>query len=205
VTLDGSASADADGTTVTYQWTQVGGPWVSLTGADTAKPSFTAPDVKASTELTFRLVVSDGSLTSDADTVTVTVTQSDNIVPVAKARIILSGDQTSMTLDGSASSDADGDAITYKWEQTGGPAVTLNNANQAVLSVDVPELDGDSATFSFKLTVTDARGGTHTATAEATATPDHGGGCSSTGAGAPAGLLGLALLGLLRRRRNTLA
>ncbi|WP_305849545.1 myxosortase-dependent M36 family metallopeptidase [Pyxidicoccus parkwayensis] len=204
VTLDGSASADADGQTVTYQWTQVGGPWVSLNGANTAKPTFTAPDVKANTELTFRLVVSDGTLTSDGDTVTVTVTQSDNIVPVAKARVLLSGDQTSMTLDGSASSDPDGDALTYKWEQTGGPAVTLNNPNQAVLSVDVPELDDDSATFSFKLTVTDARGGTHTATADATATPDSGG-CSSTGAGAPAGLLGLALLSLLRRRRNTLA
>ncbi|WP_324290042.1 myxosortase-dependent M36 family metallopeptidase [Pyxidicoccus sp. MSG2] len=205
VTLNGSASADADGTTVTYQWTQVGGPWVSLTGATTASPTFTAPDVKANTELTFRLVVSDGSLTSDADTVTVTVTQSDNIVPVAKARIILSGDQTAMTLDGSASSDPDGDALTYKWEQTGGPAVTLASPNQAVLGVNVPELDDDSATFSFKLTVTDARGGTHTATVEATATPENGGGCSSTGAGAPAGILGLALLSLLRRRRNTLA
>ncbi|WP_163988535.1 myxosortase-dependent M36 family metallopeptidase [Pyxidicoccus caerfyrddinensis] len=205
VTLDGSASADADGSTVTYQWTQVGGPWVTLTGATTAKPSFTAPDVDANTELTFRLVVSDGTLTSEAATVTVTVTQSDNIVPVAKARIILSGDQTAMTLDGSASSDPDGDALTYKWEQTGGPAVTLSSPNQAVLGVNVPELDDDSATFSFKLTVTDARGGTHTATVEATATPENGGGCSSTGAGAPAGMLGLALLSLLRRRRNTLA
>ena len=186
VTLNGSASTDADGAALTYQWTQVGGPWVALTGGDTASPSFTAPDVKANTELAFRLVVSDGLLTSNPATVTVTVTQSDNIVPVAKARIVLSGDQTSMTLDGSASSDPDGDAISYKWEQTGGPSVNMGNANQAVLSVDVPELDDDSATFSFRLTVTDARGGTHTATVEATATPDTGGGCSSTGAGARA-------------------
>ncbi|MFP2906894.1 myxosortase-dependent M36 family metallopeptidase [Pyxidicoccus sp. 3LFB2] len=204
VTLNGSASADAEGSTLTYQWTQVGGPWVTLTGADTATPSFTAPNAKANTELVFRLVVSDGSLTSAADTVTVTVTKGNNNVPVAKGRIILSGDQTSMTLDGSASSDADGDAITYKWEQTGGPSVALGAANQAVLSVDVPELDDDSATFSFKLTVTDAEGGSHSVTVEATATPDTGGGCSSTGAGAPAGMIGLALLSLLRRRRNSL-
>jgi MYXO-CTERM domain-containing protein len=39
---------------------------------------------------------------------------------------------------------------------------------------------------------------------ETSAKPDRGGGCSSTGAGAPVGMLGLALLSLLRRRRNTL-
>ncbi|MCY1020112.1 Ig-like domain-containing protein [Pyxidicoccus sp. MSG2] len=202
VSLSGSASADADGGTLTYQWTQVGGPQVTLTGADTAAPSFTAPNVKENTELTFHLVVSDGSLTSAPSAVTVTLTRSDNTVPVAKARIILSGDQTSITLDASASSDPDEEALTYKWEQTGGPSVTMGDANQAVVSVDVPELDDDSATFSFRLTVTDARGGTHTATVETTATPDRGGGCSSTGAGAPAGMLGLALLSLLRRRRK---
>ncbi|MCP3142014.1 myxosortase-dependent M36 family metallopeptidase [Pyxidicoccus sp. QH1ED-7-1] len=200
-TLNGSASTDADGQTLTFQWTQVGGPWVTLTGADTASATFTAPKVKENTDLTFRLVVSDGELTSNADTVTITVTKA-NQAPVAKARIILSGDQTSMTLDGSGSTDPDEEGLTYKWEQTTGPAVQLGNANQAVLSVDVPELDDDSASFSFKLTVTDASGATHSATVEATATPDGGGGCSSTGAGAPAGMLGLALLSLLRRRRQ---
>jgi uncharacterized protein (TIGR03382 family) len=201
VSLNGSASADADGGNLTYQWTQVGGPQVTLTGGNTATPSFTAPDVRVNTDLTFRLVVSDGSLTDDAS-VTVTVTQSANTPPVARARILLNGPQTSMTLDGSASSDPDGEALTYRWEQTGGPSVSLANATTAVLTVDVPELDDDSATFTFRLTVTDARGGTNTATVETTATPDDGGGCSSTGAGAPAGMLGLALLSLLRRRRK---
>ncbi|WP_308809543.1 myxosortase-dependent M36 family metallopeptidase [Archangium lansingense] len=197
--LDGSASAGTG--TLTYQWTQVGGPWVTLVGADTATPSFTAPDVKTATELVFSLVVSDGTHTSVPSTVTVTVSPADNTAPVAKARIILSGSQASMTLDGSASSDADGEALTYKWEQTAGAAMQLDNATQAVLSVDVPA----SGTYSFRLTVTDARGVSHSTTVEATATlststPDEGG-CSATGSGAPASVLGLALLGLLRRRR----
>ncbi len=199
--LDGSASADADGGALSYQWIQVGGPWVMLAGGDTATPSFTAPDVKAATELAFRLVVRDGSLSSEPSTVTVTVSPADNVAPVAKARIIVSGSQASMTLDGSASSDADGEALTYKWEQTAGSPMQLVNATQAVLSVDVPA----TGTYGFRLTVTDARGMAHSATVEASATlstntPDQGG-CSSTGAGAPAGVLGLALLGLLRRRR----
>jgi uncharacterized protein (TIGR03382 family) len=201
--LDGSASADTDGGTLTYQWTQVGGPWVTLAGADTATPSFMAPNVKANTELAFRLVVSDGTFSSEPSTVIITVASADNVLPVAKARIILSGNQGTMTLDGSASDDADGEALTYKWEQTGGTAMELGSANQAVLSVDVPA----SGTYSFRLTVTDARGASHSATVEASATlptpePDDQGGCSSTGAGAPISALGLALLGLLRRRRS---
>ena len=107
-----------------------------------------------------------------------------------------------MVLDGSASSDPDGDALTYKWEQTGGPTVQLHDATQAVLSVDAPA----NGTYSFRLTVTDAHGATASTTVQATVTkptppPTPKGGCSSTGAGAPAGMIGLALLGLLRRRR----
>ena len=50
-----------------------------------------------------------------------------NVAPVAAA----GSDQTvsinaTVTLDGSASSDANGDALTYGWAQTGGPSVTLS-------------------------------------------------------------------------------
>ncbi|PTL84499.1 peptidase M36 [Vitiosangium sp. GDMCC 1.1324] len=169
VSLDGTASADIDGDTLSYQWTQVGGPWVTLTGATTATPSFTAPDVTTATELVFSLSVSDGSLSSAA-TVHVSITPADpssNRAPVAQARIILSGNQTSLTLDGSASSDPDGDALTYKWEQTGGPALVLGDDTHAVLSVDLPA----AATYRFRLTVTDAHGATNSATVEASATP----------------------------------
>jgi chitinase len=34
-------------------------------------------------------------------------------------------------LDGSKSSDADGDTLGFAWEQTDGPAVTLNGADSA--------------------------------------------------------------------------
>ncbi|NTX13749.1 tandem-95 repeat protein [Myxococcus sp. CA056] len=204
VTLDGSASSDPDSTTVTYLWTQISGPAVTLSEATAAQPTFTAPTVTAERDLVFSLVVNDGAANSSASLVVITITAApvENVAPVAKARIILNGSQTSMTLDGSASSDANGDALTYKWEQTGGPSVTLNESTKAVLNVDVPELDDDSATFTFKLTVKDSHNATHSVTVAATATPDDGGGCSSTGAGAPAGMLALALLSLLHRRRR---
>lgn len=71
VGLDGSASTDPAGKTLTYAWTQTAGPTVALNGATAAKPTFIAPTGPAT--LTFSLVVSDGSLASKAATVTVTV------------------------------------------------------------------------------------------------------------------------------------
>ena len=57
VTLNASRSRDPEGTSLAYVWTQSGGLTVTLTGADTALPTFTAPLQDA--ELRFRLSVTD--------------------------------------------------------------------------------------------------------------------------------------------------
>ncbi|MEO6080017.1 MAG: PKD domain-containing protein [Steroidobacteraceae bacterium] len=74
VTLNGSASSDADGSIAGYAWTQTAGTSVTLTGASTAGPSFVAPQVVNTSTLTFSLVVTDnvGAL-SAASSVTITV------------------------------------------------------------------------------------------------------------------------------------
>jgi Chlamydia polymorphic membrane protein (Chlamydia_PMP). len=78
VTLDGSASSDADPTqTLSYQWTQTGGPSVTLANAQSAKPSFTA--LSTAGTLTFILIVKDDlGLASTMDSVTITVTNDPN-------------------------------------------------------------------------------------------------------------------------------
>ena len=59
VTLNGSHSHDPDGAIDDYAWVQTSGPAVAITSADSASPSFTAPQVAATTLLTFRLTVTD--------------------------------------------------------------------------------------------------------------------------------------------------
>ena len=72
VTLNGSASSDADGNALTYNWTLTGRPTGStatLSNATSVNPTFT-PDVGG--VYTASLVVNDGTVSSSADTVTVT-------------------------------------------------------------------------------------------------------------------------------------
>jgi len=56
-----TASAyDSDDDELTYLWTQLSGPDVNLTDADTLNFKFTAPEVTQNTDLVFKLNVSDG-------------------------------------------------------------------------------------------------------------------------------------------------
>jgi hypothetical protein len=82
MTLDGSESHDPDGDTLTYSWSQVEGPDVSLTSQDSAFPSFVAPEVDSATTMTFELVVADESSQSTPASVTITVIPVDvDVVP----------------------------------------------------------------------------------------------------------------------------
>jgi hypothetical protein len=67
VTLDASGSINATG----YSWTQVAGPAVTLTGANTAKPTFRFP--KQNTTLTFE-VTAKGASGSATDQVQISTT-----------------------------------------------------------------------------------------------------------------------------------
>ena len=157
--LDGSASFDEDGQAVTWSWAHTSGsPTVALTGATTDRPTFTAPTVTASTDLVFTLTVSDGTLT-DTDTVTVTVRPTTvNRAPVANAgadkTVQPRRDGTIVGLDGTGSSDPDGDALTYAWTQTAGDTVTLSRPSHPY-----PEFTSDKVTetktYTFQLQVSD--------------------------------------------------
>lgn len=170
VTLDGSLSADTDGTIASYVWTQTAGASVTLSNPTSAKPSFTAPTVTANTDLSFQLTVTDNDGTTASDTVTVQV--KPTFAPTANA-----GDdqtvkeQATVTLDGSLSQDPDGSIARYEWTQTAGASVSLSNPATAKPSFSAPTVTEASA-FSFKLTVTDNDGKTADDTVTITVLPN---------------------------------
>lgn len=130
VQLDGTGSSDADGNSLTYAWTlatKPTGSTAALSSATSPRPTFVAdlPGAYAAT-----LVVNDGLLSSAVATVGITAAVA-NVAPVANAGIaqsITSG--TLVTLNGSASSDANGDALTYAWALVSRPA----GSNAALLA-----------------------------------------------------------------------
>ena len=155
VTLDGSGSSDPDGNLpLTYHWTQIGGPAVTLSNPATIAPTFTSPSDP--TVLTFTLAVTDSLGLPDPtpDVVVVTVI---NLAPVADAGSDQNVDiNVLVTLDGSGSSDPDGNLpLTYYWKQTGGQVVTLSNPEAIAPTFTAPP---DPVVLTFTLTVTDSLG-----------------------------------------------
>jgi hypothetical protein len=149
VQLDGSASIDPDQTALSYQWTAPQG--VSLDNSSAMQPTFVAPNSMDTLHLTFTLSVSDGSLSS-TDQVVITVIPT-NHVPVADAgpdQSVYSND--SVYLDGTGSTDADGDSLVFTWFAPGGIQLTdPTSATPAFLAPEVPQ----PTTFSFGLLVED--------------------------------------------------
>jgi hypothetical protein len=163
VTLDGSKSYDPDffGDYITsFQWIQTGGnPTVTLNRANTATPSFTAPNVSlGGASLTFQLTVTDLGGLEDSDTTIVNVT-GENDPPTADAGPDQNVDeQTTVTLDGSNSSDPDDGIESYRWKQIAGPSVSLSDPEAVQPTFLAPNVGPDGVSFTFELTVTDAGG-----------------------------------------------
>ncbi len=105
--------------------------------------------------LKFQLLVSDGSLSS-TDKVLVNVTAANGALVANAGSDITVNEYTNLiTLNDSAASDPDGNAISYKWSQVGGPAVTLVNLTDSSPTFAAPGVSSSGADLTFQLVVTD--------------------------------------------------
>ena len=156
ITLDGSASSDPNKDLITYKWeftSKPAGSGASLVSDTSAKPTFKA-DIAGT--YVIKLIVSDGKLSSAAATATV-VASLNNSAPVAKAGAAQSVSVLAdVTLDGTASLDADGNLLTYRWA-----IVSKPEGSEAVLkfsTTPIPKFTADKiGIYVVGLVVNDGR------------------------------------------------
>jgi hypothetical protein len=120
VLLDGSRSTDADGDALTFRWRFTSRPAGSA--ATLSDPAAVVPTFVVDRPGTYiaELVVNDGSVDSAPDTVQVSTQNSRPVANAGPDQTAAVG--TTVTLDGSRSSDVDGDALTFRWQFTSRPA-----------------------------------------------------------------------------------
>ncbi len=159
VILDGSLSYDPDGTIASYAWTQVSGAAATITNGNAAKP--TVSGLAAGT-YTFQLTVTDNSGATASAQVKVTVSSAiatPNPVANAGANQTITLPVSSVTLDGSASSDNNGTIASYSWSKTAGPATGSITASGNATTTATGLVQG---VYTFQLVITDAGGLTST-------------------------------------------
>ena len=155
VQLDGSGSTDGDGDVLTFQWTILSQPPGSTTTLDDPTAVMPTFVVDAPGTYDIQLIVNDGAEDSTPDTLTITTSRPTNTAPVADA----GPDQTvqvtdTVQLDGSGSTDGDGDVLTFQWtilSQPPGSTTTLDDPT-AVMPTFVVDAPG---TYDIQLIVND--------------------------------------------------
>lgn len=209
VPMDGGGSSDPDGDSLDYSWTIIEAPTgssASLINGSFVDPQF-IPDLPG--RYVVELVVSDGELSSNPDSLEIVAVE-DNGIPVADAgrdQSIVTGSTAS--LDGTGSVDPDGDSLVYTWtmiSRPGGSAASLSSAGTANPSF-VADVDGS---YQVSLTVSDGDSYSDPDVVVISASTDSGGtdsgcGCHTPTDSAAGGLFTLAaagLVGLLRQRRR---
>jgi hypothetical protein len=155
--LDGSNSSDPEALPLTYLWTQIAGSTATTSDPTATHLLVIVPSVSGNGGiLTFQLTVTDSGGLSASSFVNIIITRV-NVAPVASinAPSTVAGGAT-VTLDGSASFDPNGDVITYAWSQTSGPAIVLNLSDPTKPTFTAPIAAGTN-TLQFRLDVSDGQ------------------------------------------------
>jgi hypothetical protein len=166
-TLNGTAS-DPDGMISIYYWTKISGP----TQFNIVNPAAVTTVLNNLVEgvYSFKLTVTDNNGATASSTVQVTVYPAPppaNQSPVANAGtgMIITLPVNSVTLNGTGSFDPDGSINTFNWTKISGPT-QYNIVNSGSSTTTVSNLI--EGVYSFRLTVTDDKGSSASATVQVT-------------------------------------
>ncbi|HOB74536.1 MAG TPA: PKD domain-containing protein [Phycisphaerae bacterium] len=175
VTLDGSASTDPDGETITFEWQQIGGPAVTLSDPAAVKPTFTAPQVALDTILSFKLIIRDAQAAAE-DLVDVYVKDIPSSPPEDQPPVIAQGESASLSLQagqagtiGLSATDPDAAPGSLVWSILPVPAAAHGTAkiisgspsnSGGTVIVEYQPFPGHSGSDLFGVRVDDGRGGT---------------------------------------------
>ena len=148
--LSVAVTSSGSGGPIGYRWTQVSGPAVLLSGTDTATPTFAG---KKGGQYDFSVVLSNASGRSFPVIQTLDVLEVAPKAQVAAGSTVLAGDE--VLLDGSGSSDANGDVLTYDWRADSGNPASLTRLTNGARSIFIPQVAGR---HRFFLKVRDSSG-----------------------------------------------
>jgi choice-of-anchor B domain-containing protein len=151
-------ASDNENDDMTYQWQQTAGPNVTLSSVDELTTNFIAPS--SSTNLTFSFTATDIRGASDTGSVVVTIIETEtNLAPevTLPEDFEVNTDQTISLV--AMASDNENDDMTYQWQQTAGPNVTLSSIDELTTVFTAP---ASSTSLTFDFTATDVRGASST-------------------------------------------
>ena len=133
------------------------GSWSDISGSDADTTSHSVTGLTNGTAYSFELRAENAAGAGDASA---EVSATPSQAPTADA----GADQTvamgsAATLDGSGSSEPDGESLTYAWKQTGGTTVALSDAAASGPTFTAPSDAAEvSESLSFSLKVSDPHG-----------------------------------------------
>jgi hypothetical protein len=169
VSLSGSGS-DPDNNPLTFSWSQVGGPAVSIVpdGSDASKATFTAPQVFCAGDVVvMRLTVDDGYGGVTTDDVNINVANVNHL-PTASGggnQQVSEGDTVTLHGNGDDMDTEEVADLVFQWTQTSGPDLGPIPSGKDVTFI-APSLSGGDPTvfveLGFRLTVSDSCGGSTT-------------------------------------------